>query len=77
MSGLGFERATQDRVLRLFLEKLHCRYLGDWKERQGNSPIEATILTAYLQRCGYSSAEIPSPATFASTPSWLRSRSAA
>jgi type I restriction enzyme R subunit len=58
MSGLGFERATQDRVLRLFQEQLHYRYLGDWKERQGNSPIEATILTAYLQRCGYSPAEI-------------------
>jgi len=58
MSGIGFERATQDRVLRLFQEKLHYRYLDDWKERPGNSPIEATILTAYLQRCGYSPAEI-------------------
>jgi len=28
MSGIGFERATQDRVHRLFQEKLHYRYLG-------------------------------------------------
>ena len=58
MSGLGFERATQDRVLRLFQDKLGYRYLGDWKERAGNSNIEEAILTATLQRRGYSDAEI-------------------
>ena len=58
MSGLGFERATQDRVLRLFQEKLSYRYLGDWKDRSGNSNIEVDILTAVLQRRGYSAAEI-------------------
>lgn len=31
MSGLGFERTTQDRVLKLFQEQLGYRYLGDWK----------------------------------------------
>lgn len=31
MSGLGFERTTQDRVLKQFQEQLGCRYLGDWK----------------------------------------------
>ncbi|MFM7393841.1 MAG: type I restriction endonuclease subunit R [Cyanobium sp.] len=58
MSGLGFERATQDRVLKLFQEQLGYRYLGDWKDRTGNSNIEEGILTAYLQRRGYSPAEI-------------------
>ena len=58
MSGLGFERATQDRVLRLFQEKLGYRYLGDWKDRTGNSNIEEAILSATLQRRGYSDVEI-------------------
>ncbi|MCS5699991.1 HsdR family type I site-specific deoxyribonuclease [Cyanobium sp. FGCU-52] len=58
MSGLGFERATQDRVLRLFQEKLGYRYLGDWKDRAGNSNIEEAILSTTLQRRGYSEAEI-------------------
>ena len=58
MSGLGFERATQDRVLRLFQEQLGYRSLGDWKDRQGISSIEEGILSAYLQRRGYSPAEI-------------------
>jgi|688.fasta_scaffold00811_21 type I restriction enzyme R subunit len=58
MSGLGFERATQDRVLKLFQEQLGYRYLGDWKDRPGNSNIEEGILTAYLQRRGHSPAEI-------------------
>ena len=58
MSGLGFERSTQDRVISLFQEKLDYRYLGDWKDRPGNSNIEAGIPTAYLQRRGYSPAEI-------------------
>jgi len=58
MSGIGFERATQDRVLRLFQEKLHYRYLDHWRDRPGNSNIEADILSPVLQRRGYSPAEI-------------------
>ena len=58
MSGLGFERATQERVLRLFQEQLGYRSLGDWKDRPSNSNIEEGLLTAYLQRRGYSPAEI-------------------
>ena len=58
MSGLGFERATQERVLRLFQDKLGYRYLGDWKERAGNSNIEEAILSTTLQRRGYGEAEI-------------------
>jgi len=58
MSGLGFERATQDRVIKLFDEKLSYQYLGDWKDRSGNSNIEEEILTGVLQRRGCSAAEI-------------------
>ena len=58
MSGLGFERATQERVLRLFQDKLGYRYLGDWKERAGNSNFEEAILSTTLQRRGYGEAEI-------------------
>jgi type I restriction enzyme R subunit len=57
MSSLGFERATQDRVLHLFQEKLHYRYLGNWKDQSDNSNIEEKILVPYLQRRGYSVAE--------------------
>jgi len=58
MNGLGFERATQNRVLGLFQEKLGYRYLDTWKDRAGNSNIEEAILSATLQRRGYSEAEI-------------------
>lgn len=58
MTGIGHERLTQNRVIKLFHEELGYRYLGDWKERAGNSNIEEEILASYLQRRGYSSAEI-------------------
>ena len=58
MSGIGPERLTQARVIKLFQEELGYRYLGDWKDRAGNSNIEEEILNGYLQRRGYSSAEI-------------------
>ena len=58
MTSVGSERATQNRVIKLFVEKLHYRYLGDWKDRADNSNIEEEILSSYLQRRGYSSAEI-------------------
>ena len=58
MSGVAPERTTQNRVIRLLHEELAYRYLGDWKERAGNSNIEEEILTNYLKRRGYSTAEI-------------------
>ena len=38
------ERATQDRVIALFRDELHYRYLGDWTDRDGNSNIEEGML---------------------------------
>ncbi len=52
------ERATQNRVIALFRDELHYRYLGDWGDRAGNSNIEAELLTAYLTKCAYTPAQI-------------------
>jgi type I restriction enzyme R subunit len=52
------ERATQDRVLALFKNDLHYRYLGDWTERAGNSPIEEELLRAFWQRRGHTPEQI-------------------
>jgi type I restriction enzyme R subunit len=59
MSTVGQpERETQNRVIALFRDELHYRYLGDWSDREGNSNIEEMLLTDWLTKCGYSSAQI-------------------
>jgi len=59
MSAIGQpERTTQNRVIALFRDELQYRYLGDWRDRKGNSNIEVELLTAYLTRCGYTPAQI-------------------
>src|SRR5580658_1131437 len=59
MNNVGqLERATQNRVIALFRNELHYRYLGDWIDRDGNSNIEEDILSAYLTASGYTSAQI-------------------
>lgn len=59
MSDLGkSERATQDRVIALFMDELGYRYLGDWSERAGNSNIEEKVLGAYLLGAGYTPDQI-------------------
>ena len=52
------ERVTQNRVIRLFTDRLKYRYLGDWSDRPNNSNIEEQLLTDYLTRAGYSSEQI-------------------
>ena len=52
------ERATQNRVIALFRDELHYRYLGDWIDREGNSNIEEEILKTYLTNHGYTSTQI-------------------
>ena len=49
----ALEKKTQERVLALFQEELGYRYLGDWREREGNSCIEEGMLSANLQARGY------------------------
>jgi type I restriction enzyme R subunit len=59
MSSIGQpERATQNRVIALFRDELGYRYLGDWRDRDGNSNIEEYWLTDFLSRSGYSAAQI-------------------
>lgn len=59
MSDIGKpERATQDRVIALFVDKLGYRYLGDWSDRSSNSNIEEGLLADNLTRRGYSPAAV-------------------
>jgi len=54
MSKVGqLERATQNRVVRLFRDALGYRYLGNWEKRAGNRNIEPDILRAWLLKQGY------------------------
>ena len=54
MSKVGQrERATQERVVSLFRDRLDYDYLGNWQDRAGNSNIEERYLRAFLQRQGY------------------------
>ena len=52
------ERATQNRVIALFRDELKYHYLGDWSDREGNSNIEEDLLSAWLVKSGYTSAQI-------------------
>lgn len=54
------ERVTQDRVIALFRDELHYRYLGDWTHRVGNGNIEEKLLADFLVKRGYSAAQISS-----------------
>ncbi|MGH9840119.1 MAG: type I restriction endonuclease, partial [Blastocatellia bacterium] len=54
MNNIGqSERATQNRVIALFRDELGYRYLGDWRDRDGNSNVEEYWLADYLNRSGY------------------------
>lgn len=55
MSNVGqIERKTQNRLVKLFRDKLGYTYLGNWVDRAGNSNIEEWLLTDYLTKRGYS-----------------------
>ena len=59
MSTIGqIERATQNRVVKLFREKLGYAYLGNWEEREYNRNIEPDYLRAWLKRQGHADALI-------------------
>lgn len=47
------ERATQNRVVALFRDKLHYEYLGNWEDRLDNSNIEESEVRKYLSGRGY------------------------
>ncbi len=50
------ERATQNRVIKLFRDELKYHYLGDWTDRDNNSNVETYLLTPFLIRNGYTAA---------------------
>ncbi len=55
MSAIGQkERATQNRVIKLFREKLGYEYLGNWYEQEDNSNIEKDLLADWLSCRGVS-----------------------
>ncbi|WP_235318678.1 HsdR family type I site-specific deoxyribonuclease [Lysobacter sp. A03] len=57
--GIGKpERATQNRVIALFRDRLQYRYLGDWSDRPGNRNIEDDLLTPWLAGRGHSAVQI-------------------
>ncbi len=59
MSTIGqSERTTQNRIVKLFRDELGYRYLGDWTDRDGNSNVEESLLSAWLTKRGYSPAQI-------------------
>ncbi|WP_311945116.1 type I restriction endonuclease subunit R [Halomonas piscis] len=54
MSTVGQrERLTQQQVIRFFQQELGYRYLGDWKDREGNRNVEETLLCDWLTRQGH------------------------
>lgn len=60
MSDLGQnERATQNRIVKLFTKKLGYKYLGDWQDRPNNQNIEKEILKNWLLNRGVSEALYP------------------
>ena len=55
MSTVGErEIRTQQRVVAFFQAALGYAYLGDWRDRDGNSNIEKTLLADWLSRQGHS-----------------------
>jgi type I restriction enzyme, R subunit len=55
MSSVGQrELRTQQRVVAFFKNALGYLYLGHWKDREGNSNIEQSLLTDWLKRQGHS-----------------------
>jgi len=55
MTDIGqIERNTQNRVVKLFQERLGYDYMGDWQDREGNSNVEEEYLHKFLKTQGYS-----------------------
>nr|MDA3923602.1 HsdR family type I site-specific deoxyribonuclease [Kiritimatiellia bacterium] len=54
MSKVGAkERVTQNRIIKLFQERLGYTYLGNWVDEERSIPVEDRILCDYLIRRGY------------------------
>ena len=54
MTDIGqIERNTQNRVVKLFQDRLDYDYLGDWQDRTTNTNVEEKYLRPFLERQGY------------------------
>lgn len=54
LSNVGqIERKAQDRVTKLFVDRLGYEYLGTWEHREGNSNVELELLRANLETREY------------------------
>jgi type I restriction enzyme, R subunit len=54
MNTIGqIERATQNRVIKLFRESLGYDYLGNWEDSPNNRNIEESYLRPFLKQQGY------------------------
>jgi type I restriction enzyme, R subunit len=50
MNSVGqIERRTQNRVIKVFVDKLGYRYLGNWETRENNSNIEEELLRKFWE----------------------------
>jgi type I restriction enzyme R subunit len=49
------ERATQNRVVRLFQKQLGYDYLGTWEDRPNNRNVEPDLLSSFLKKQGHDS----------------------
>jgi type I restriction enzyme R subunit len=59
MSTVGqVERKAQERVVKLFQERLDYEYLGDWDERPDNTNVEEGLLRQNLLARGYSDEQV-------------------
>ena len=59
MSYIGQkERVTQNRVIKLFRDRLDYTYLGDWQDEERDGSIEYNLLTDWLSRRGVNEALI-------------------
>ncbi len=59
MSKVGqIERATQNRIVALFQQQLHYRYLGNLEKEEENSNVDEALLTKHLTEKGYNSSLI-------------------
>lgn len=59
MSTVGqVERKAQERVVRLFQDRLGYEYLGDWDERHDNTNVEERLLRESLLARGYSDEQV-------------------
>jgi type I restriction enzyme R subunit len=47
------EKKTQDRIVKLFRDRMNYSYLGSWEDRE-NSNIEEELLIKFLKKQGYS-----------------------